>query len=92
MNTEQILEILKAKEADFSRKAENLNDSEALYYQGLSEAYGVASSLLSENAQEIHAEGVREALYYLSDLYDGVEETDLWAEYVEGKTTEGEGE
>ena len=30
-------------------------------------------------------EGVRYALNYLNDLYDGVKETDLWAEYMAEK-------
>jgi hypothetical protein len=29
-----------------------------------------------------YEEGIREALSYLSDIFDGVEDTDLWAEYM----------
>ena len=32
--------------------------------------------------------GVRYALDYLSDLYDGIVETDLWAEYMKGEDNE----
>ena len=33
-----------------------------------------------------YEEGVRDALTYLSSLYDGINETDLWNEYMnEGK-------
>ena len=36
---------------------------------------------------EGYEEGIRYALEYLSDLYEGLDETDLWADYmeVEGK-------
>lgn len=29
-----------------------------------------------------YEEGMRDALSYLSELFDGVEETDLWADYM----------
>ena len=29
-----------------------------------------------------YEEGMRDALTYLAELYDGVEDTDLWADYV----------
>lgn len=32
--------------------------------------------------------GVRYALEYLSDLYDGLEETDLWADYMKGDSND----
>lgn len=32
--------------------------------------------------------GVRYALDYLSDLYEGITETDLWAEYMEEEGNE----
>lgn len=32
---------------------------------------------------EEYKEGAQYALEYLSDLYDGVEETDIWADYME---------
>lgn len=34
------------------------------------------------NTDNQFAEGVRYALSYLSDLYDGVEETDIWADFM----------
>lgn len=33
-------------------------------------------------------DGVRYALEYLADLYEGIEETDLWKDYIEGKENE----
>jgi hypothetical protein len=34
-------------------------------------------------------DGVRYALQYLSDLYEGITETDLWADYMkEGESNE----
>ena len=32
-------------------------------------------------------EGVRYALDYLSDVYEGIVETDLWAEYIKGEVS-----
>lgn len=33
-----------------------------------------------------YVEGMRDALTYLAELYDGVEDTDLWADYMEEET------
>ena len=48
----------------------------------------MTDEILEQHKRIAYEEGIREALYYLSDLYDGVEETDLWAEYVKGEKTE----
>jgi hypothetical protein len=43
--------------------------------------------LIAENMQKestkAYEEGIRYALEYLSDLYDGLDETDIWADYME---------
>ena len=41
------------------------------------------SDAILEQAKSIsYEQGMRDALDYLSALYDGIEETDLWAEYM----------
>lgn len=41
-----------------------------------------------------YEEGMRDALNYLSQLFEGVEETDLWSDYIDRNqvTIKGEGE
>lgn len=60
----------------------------------LENAYFVAEELLKEdktiaevsNAEKVKGdsfqEGARYVLEYLADLYDGVEDTDVWADYM----------
>lgn len=41
--------------------------------------------VMQENIAIAHADGIRYAIEYLSDLYDGIEETDIYAEYMKGE-------
>lgn len=48
----------------------------------MQEIQAVAAQLRNE-ATMAYREGVQYALEYLSDLYEGVEETDIWAQYMD---------
>lgn len=52
----------------------------------MKEIQAVAEQLRNE-ATIAYRDGVQYALEYLSDLYEGVEETDIWAQYMD--TEEG---
>jgi hypothetical protein len=39
-------------------------------------------AILEQIKRISYEEGMRDALNYLKDLYDGVEDTDLWADYM----------
>ena len=48
--------------------------------------WSMTQEILDAIKGESYEEGMRDALSYLSQLFDGVEETDLWADYMkEGK-------
>ena len=42
----------------------------------------MSDAILAQHKRAAYEEGMRDALYYLSDLYDGVEETDIWADFM----------
>jgi hypothetical protein len=42
----------------------------------------MSDAILEQIKRASYEEGMRDALNYLKDLYDGVEDTDLWADYM----------
>jgi hypothetical protein len=44
--------------------------------------HSMSDAILEQTKSASYEEGVRDALNYLSELYEGVEDTDLWGEYV----------
>lgn len=86
------LENLREKIADgfnFASKESNdglKNQGYREYMRGKADGYllvlGELNSLLAKGETEDFKDGARYALDYLSDLYDGVVDTDLWAEYM----------
>ena len=42
----------------------------------------ISDAILTQHRNEAFDNGVRYALEYLSDLIDGLDETDLWGEYM----------
>lgn len=42
----------------------------------------MSDAILEQIKGAAYEEGMRDALNYLKDLYDGVEDTDLWADYM----------
>lgn len=69
MNKELITEALEVAAGNFDFDGE---------YQKAEETREQAAIIFSQ-----FAEGVRYALDYLSDLYEGISETDLWAEFMD---------
>lgn len=53
-----------------------------LYEQGYSDALNMVIKQLENSEGAAFQEGVIYALEYLSDLYDGITETDIWADYM----------
>ena len=41
----------------------------------------MSDAILEQIKRLSYEEGMRDALTYLAELYDGVEDTDLWADY-----------
>lgn len=68
-------------------EAETLEQAKA-YYEGYFNGEDTDALPIKEIAGdsywygEEYKEGAQYALEYLSDLYDGVEETDIWADYM----------
>ena len=68
-------------------EAETLAQAKA-YYEGYFNGEDTDALPIKEIAGdsywygEEYKEGAQYALEYLSDLYDGVEETDIWADYM----------
>jgi len=44
--------------------------------------HSMSDAILEQIKGASYAEGMRDALTYLAELYDGVEDTDLWADYM----------
>jgi len=42
----------------------------------------MSDAILEQIKAASYEEGMRDALTYLAELYDGVEDTDLWADYM----------
>ena len=42
----------------------------------------MSEAILEQIKGASYEEGMRDALTYLAELYDGVEDTDLWADYM----------
>lgn len=67
-------------------EADTLEQAKA-YYEGYFNGEDSDASPMKEIAGdsywygEEYKEGARYALEYLSDLYDGIQETDIWADY-----------
>jgi uncharacterized membrane protein (DUF106 family) len=53
----------------------------------MQEIQAVAAQL-QKDTQAAYNDGVQYALEYLSDLYEGIEETDIWASYMTEKEAE----
>lgn len=46
MTLDEALKELETREREYAQRSENLSNSDSLYYEGLSDAYGVAKNLL----------------------------------------------
>jgi hypothetical protein len=46
----------------------------------------VTDAIMAQIKGAAYEEGMRDALNYLSELYEGIEETDLWADYMKEET------
>jgi hypothetical protein len=46
----------------------------------------MTDELLTRIKGDSFQEGARYVLEYLSDLYDGIQETDIWADYMDEET------
>lgn len=44
--------------------------------------HSMSDAILEQHKSAAYEEGIKYALDYLSALYDGIEETDLWTEYM----------
>jgi hypothetical protein len=44
--------------------------------------HSMSDAILEQIKGASYEEGMRDALTYLAELYDGVEDTDLWADYM----------
>jgi hypothetical protein len=44
--------------------------------------HSMSDAILEQTKRISYEEGMRDALTYLAELYDGVEDTDLWADYM----------
>ena len=44
--------------------------------------HSMSDAILEQHKSAAYEQGMRDALDYLSALYDGIQETDLWAEYM----------
>jgi hypothetical protein len=44
--------------------------------------HSLSDAILEQIKGASYAEGMRDALTYLAELYDGVEDTDLWTDYM----------
>jgi hypothetical protein len=44
--------------------------------------HSMSSAILEQTKGASYEEGMRDALTYLNELYDGVEDTDLWTDYM----------
>ena len=42
----------------------------------------ISEAMLEQIKGASYEEGMRDALNYLSELYEGIEDTDLWADYM----------
>ena len=42
----------------------------------------MSDAILEQIKGASYEEGMRDALTYLAELYEGIEETDLWADYM----------
>lgn len=40
------------------------------------------AKVIQDECAKAYEDGIRYAIEYLSDLYDGIEETDIYAEYM----------
>ena len=49
--------------------------------------HSMSDAILEQIKGASYAEGMRDALTYLAELYDGVEDTDLWADYMSEEET-----
>ena len=47
----------------------------------------MTDAILEQIKRISYEEGMRDALTYLAELYDGVKETDLWADYMTEEET-----
>jgi hypothetical protein len=45
-------------------------------------AHTLSDGILASIKKASYEEGMRDALTYLAELYDGVEDTDLWTDYM----------
>lgn len=45
-------------------------------------AHTLSDGILASIKGASYKEGMRDALTYLAELYEGIEETDLWADYM----------
>ena len=46
MTIDEALKELESREREYGLRSENLSNGDSLYYEGLSDAYGVAKNLL----------------------------------------------
>jgi hypothetical protein len=44
--------------------------------------HSMSDAILEQIKGASYEEGMRDALNYLAELYEGIEETDLWADYM----------
>lgn len=77
-----IYERLERDTFDSSNTETYENTVERLYNQGYSDALLIVIKQLEKSEGAAFQEGVTYALEYLSDLYDGIDETDIWADYM----------
>ena len=46
MTLDEVIKELESRESEFSRRFENISNQDSLYYEGLSDAYGIALNLV----------------------------------------------
>lgn len=46
MTLDEVMKELETKAREFSRRSENISNKDSLYYEGLSDAYGIALNLM----------------------------------------------
>ena len=63
-------------------------ETKKAYEQGVTDTlnnkleHSMSAAILEQYKGAAFQEGAKYALEYLSDLYDGIEETDIWADYM----------
>lgn len=78
-----IYERLALETFDSSNTEDYEDTVERLYNQGYSDALQLAITLLSKEEQNASfIEGARYVLAELADLYDGITETDIYADFM----------